>query len=236
MDYIEFLKLIKHRLKSNEDYIKFQKFQAKWIICNSLEKFDLRAKKILDLGSGSGGYSLELSRFSDTVYALDLNIPHHTYKANFFQINGDCNTLPFRSESMDFVFCSSLIEHVPDQEKLLVEIKRVLKKKGICYISFPPFYSPVGGHQFKPFHLLGERCAIGLTKFFYGLNVPDYDNSFGTWGLYPTTIKKVLKLVKSNNFKIIDLTTRFLPFNFAKIPLFNEFLTWHAELILQKDE
>jgi SAM-dependent methyltransferase len=234
MNYREFLKLTKHRLNSNEDYLKFQKFQAKWIICNSLKKFDLTAKKILDLGSGFGGYSQELSRFSDNVYAIDLNISRNPREEIFFQIAGDASHLPIKSESMDIVFCSSLIEHVSNQEQLIVEIKRVLKNQGICYISFPPFYSPVGGHQFKPFHLLGERCAIRLGKLVYNLNLNDYNTSFGNWGLYPTTIKKVYHLAKFNRFKIISMTTRFSPLNFAKIPFLGEFLTWHAEFILQK--
>lgn len=235
MNYIEFLKLSKHRTKSNEDYLRFQKFQAKWIIHNSLKKFDLTTKKILDLGSGFGGYSQELSNAGANVYAIDLNIIRHP-QVHFFQIKGDCNNLPIRSESMDLVFCSSLIEHISDQDQLILEINRVLKKHGFCYLSFPPFFSPVGGHQFKPFHLLGEGFAVMLSKFMYGLKVESYQTSFGNWGLYPTTIQKVLNLVKSNNFKIIDVTTRFSPLNFAKFPVFNEILTWHVEFIVQKNE
>jgi SAM-dependent methyltransferase len=234
MNYIEFLRLSRHRIKSNEDYLKFQKFQAKWIIHDSLKKFDLTGKKILDLGSGFGGYTLELSHFSDDVYAVDLNISHFPQKGNFFQMEGDCNTLPIKSGTMDIVFCSSLIEHVSDPARLIAEIKRVLKQRGICYISFPPFYSPLGGHQFKPFHILGERCAIILSKFIYGLPLRDYTTSFGNFGLYPTTIEKVRKLVKFNNLKIINITTRFSPINFAKIPFLNEILTWHVEFIVQK--
>jgi SAM-dependent methyltransferase len=237
MNYIEFLKLSSRRLKSKEDYLQFQKFQAKWVISDSLKRFDLKAKNILDLGSGFGGYSQELSNAGAHVYAIDLNIIRHPQKqVNFFQIKGDCNNLPIRSESMDLVFCSSLIEHVSDQEQLILEINRVLKKQGICYLSFPPFFSPVGGHQFKPFHMFGEGFAVTLSKFIYRLNVESYNTSYGNWGLYPTTIQKVLKLVKHNNFKIIDITTRFSPLNFAKVPVFNEILTWHVEFIVQKNE
>jgi SAM-dependent methyltransferase len=237
MNFLEFLKLSMRRMKSEEDYLQFQKFQAKWIICNYLKRFDLKAKNILDLGSGSGGYTQEFSNSGAKVYAIDLNITQHPQKKqiNIFQIEGDCNNLPIRSESMDLVFCSSLIEHVSNQGQLISEINRVLKKDGICYLSFPPFFSLVGGHQFKPFHLFGERIAVFLSKYIYGLNVESYITSCGNWGLYPTTIQKVLKLVKGNNFKIIDITTRFSPINFAKVPIFNEFLTWHVEFIVQKE-
>jgi ubiquinone/menaquinone biosynthesis C-methylase UbiE len=226
MKYIEFLKLSFRRLKSKDDYLQFQKFQAKWIISNSLKKFDLKSKNILDLESGFGGYSQKLSNSSANVYAIDLNKIRHSQKqTNIFQIKGDCNNLPIHSESMDLVFCSSLIEHVSDQDKLILEINRVLKRHGICYLSFLPFFSLVGGHLFKPFYLLGEGFAVILSKFIYELNVESYNASFGNWRLYPTTIKKVRKLVKTNNFKIIDITTRFSPLNFAKVPIFNEILT-----------
>lgn len=235
MNYYEFFHLIKHRLDSEEDYLNFQQFQAHWIITSSLKKYQLNGKKILDLGSGFGGYSQELSKFSENVYAIDLN-SRHPPKGNFFLINGDCSYLPIKPESMDIVFCSSLIEHVPDQRRLITEIQRVLKNHGIGYISFPPFYSPVGGHMFKPFHLLGETCAIKCSSLVYGLNVNDYHSSFGNWGLYPTTIKKIYSLIKASKLKIISVKTRFSPLNVAKIPFLNEFLTWHVEFIVQKDE
>lgn len=238
MNYFEFLKVSMRRLRSKEDYLRFQQFQAKWVVSSSLGKIDLKAKNILDLGSGFGGYSQELSNYQANIYAIDLNITRHPQKKqiNIFQINADCSYLPIRSESIDLVFCSSLIEHVANQEQLISEIKRVLKTQGICYLSFPPFFSPVGGHQFKPFHLLGERFAVILSKFFYGLKIENYHTSYGNWGLFPTTIQKVLKLVKRNNLKIIDITTRFSPLNFAKVPIFNEILTWHVEFILQKNK
>ena len=111
---------------------------------------------------------------------------------------------------------------------------RVLKVNQFCYISFPPFYSPVGGHQFKPFHLLGEKNAITLSKIFKGIKAKDFDTSFGNWGLYPTTISKIKRSVKQANFRIVDIKTRFLPVNVAKIFILGEFLTWHVEFILQK--
>ena len=233
MNYFEFLKLSSRRLTSKEDYLRFQKFQEKW--STTFKRFNLKSKNILDLGSGGGGYSLELSNTGAKVFAIDLNMTQHPQKqGQFFQDNGDCNNLPIRSGLIDFIFCSSLIEHVSDQEQLIFEINRVLKKQGICYLSFPPFYSPVGGHQFKSFHHLGEGFAITLSRFIYGLNSDNLNISFGNRGLYPASIQKVLNLFRKNNFKIIDITTRFSQINFAKIPIFNEILTWHVEFIVQK--
>ncbi len=79
-------------------------------------------------------------------------------------IGADALHASFSDESFPFVFCASLIEHVPEPIGLLTEIARVLTRDGSAYLSFPPFYSPVGGHQFKPFHLLGEQLALRLTR------------------------------------------------------------------------
>ena len=235
MKIIKFIKLAKNRFNSKDDYVKFQQFQASWIINNLVNKITLADKVVLDLGCGTGGYSIELSKKVKKVYALDLNIPESfPKKENIIPIKGDALNLPFKDNLIDFIFCSSLIEHISDQNKLIFEIYRVLKLRQFCYLSFPPFYSPVGGHQFKPFHLLGEKNAIILSRMFKSVEAKDYATSFGNWGLYPTTISKIKKLAKRANFRIVDIRPRFLPVNIAKIPLLGEFLTWHVEFLLQK--
>ena len=103
----------------------------------------------------------------------------------------------------------------------------------LCYLSFPPFYSPVGGHQFKPFHYLPPKMCIYLCKKMKKIECESYTKSFGNWGLYPTTIKQVKKLIKGTNFTVESITTRFFSINVAKIPLLNEILTWHVEFILR---
>jgi len=47
---------------------------------------------------------------------------------------------------LDVVFCTSLIGHVLDPLGLLHEIRRVLRKGGWSYVSFPSFDSPRGGY------------------------------------------------------------------------------------------
>jgi len=43
--------------------------------------------------------------------------------------------LPFKSNSFDYAVLADVIEHVNQPEKILKEIKRVLKKKGIIVVS-----------------------------------------------------------------------------------------------------
>lgn len=170
------------------------------------------------------------------VYAFDLNIPKKFHIGeNIYPVKGDASNLPFKSNSIDFIFCSSLIEHILDQTKHITELYRVLKNNQFCYLSFPPFWSPVGGHQFKPFHLLGEKNAVILSKLIRRVEA-DFGTAYGNFGLYPTTIHHVKKLVEETNFRIVDISNRFSPINVAKIPFLNEFLTWHVVFLLRKGD
>ena len=200
MRIYELIKLARKSFNSGEDYMKFQKLQARWIIEDLSRIVEFKGKTVLDVGCGYGGYSLELAKVAKIVVALDLNIVKKlSTTKNIIQVRADATNLPFKDNTFDFVFCSSLIEHVQNQDKFISELYRLTKPNGFCYLSFPPFYSPVGGHQFKPFHLLGEKIAIALYRRLKNIEVESFGKSFGNWGLYKTTIRKIKKLIKSKN-------------------------------------
>jgi len=232
--YIEFAKQIMRRLNSPEDYREFQRFQARWLL-EEFSKWGLRLRDdiVLDLGSGLGGYSVEMTNCAKMVCALDVRPVKVTGdRENYFFVNGDALNLPFSDSSFDFVFCSSLLEHVPDKKRvrLLEEIRRVLKPSGYCYLSFPPFYSVVGGHEFKPFHLLGEKTALVLARYLKRINARNFEE----YGLYRSTIYGAKKKIKERKLEIVRQKTRFSPINVSRIPLLNEFLTWHVEFVLRR--
>jgi SAM-dependent methyltransferase len=51
--------------------------------------------------------------------------------------NVDLQQLPFDDESYDFVFASHVLEHIPDDEKAISEIRRILKPNGIAILPVP---------------------------------------------------------------------------------------------------
>jgi SAM-dependent methyltransferase len=51
--------------------------------------------------------------------------------------NVDLQQLPFDDASYDFVFASHVLEHVPDDEKAISEIRRILKPKGVAVLPVP---------------------------------------------------------------------------------------------------
>lgn len=244
-EYWSLWRLARRRLNSEKDYREFQTFQAKQVARYLQEKgVQLYGKLCLDLGSGIGGYGLEFVRHGARVILLDLMQPS-LVNSPCMQIVGNGLAIPLQDETVDFVFCASLIEHVAEPIRLLNEIERILKCNGICYISFPPYYSPTGGHEFSPFHYLGERRALQIMRkrvrpewvqklYNMPAQAESFSEYFGKWGLYKMTIRRFRNLLKRVGFQCIDISTRYMPVSFARWPFLGEFLTWHVQFLLKK--
>jgi SAM-dependent methyltransferase len=227
-DWIALLRLGRRRFRSDEDYLRFQTYQARMVLRYlKRQGVDVEGRRVLDLGCGNGGYSEALQSAAADVISIDLQRPQKDLRS--FLV-ADAQSLPLSSDSFSVVFCASLIEHVPHPTALLQEIRRVLELGGLGYLSFPPFYTPAGGHQFKPYHLLGEKLAVRLS----GFQCEGFSTCFGDWGLYPRTIDSVRRMCQEVHFSIEDISVRFLPLNTARLPVLGEFLSWHVQFLLRK--
>lgn len=246
-DFLTLWKLGRRRLRSEEDYRTFQRFQSA-LLSDYLERFDieLAGQRILDLGSGIGGYSLDMAKRGARVLSLDLVQPAHGLGSDDQLLVADALAIPLCQESIDLVFCASLIEHTHRPALLLAEIQRVLRKGGFCYLSFPPFFSPLGGHEFSPWHYLGEEWALRLNRrrarfpawvgdvYQVPTSPRSLSESFQTWGIYKMTISKAKHLIAETQFQIINISTRYLPVSAVRWPILGEVLTWHAQFLLEK--
>ncbi len=246
-DFFELRRLARRRLRSEKDYREFQAFQARRLVHYLAERgVEIRGRTLLDVGSGVAGYSHEFARQGARVVSVDLVHPRHSGVDRMSQVQASAVTVPLRNGAADIVFCASLIEHVAEPQAVLLEIERILRPGGVAYVSFPPYYSPMGGHEFSPFHYLGEQWAIRLARRDAVVplwarqlyNMPDQVRSFSGlsqgWGLYKMTIRKFRRLLASTGLVCIDLSTRYLPFSFARWPLLGEVLTWHVQFLLTK--
>jgi SAM-dependent methyltransferase len=74
----------------------------------------------------------------------------------------------------DVAFLRDVIEHLDDATIALRNIKRVLKPGGVLYVTFPPYYSPFGGHQ----HLLGNW--VGRIPYMHLLPGPIFRSMVAT--------------------------------------------------------
>ena len=51
------------------------------------------------------------------------------------------------SDKFDLIVLKDVIEHIHDQEKILIQFRKFLKPNGKIFFGFPPFNMPFGGHQ-----------------------------------------------------------------------------------------
>lgn len=105
-------------------------------------KFD-RVDRLLDLGYG-GGYlflNLALHGLATECYAADISmgaLKETSKKATKFGIDGlffiecDFENLPIKDASFDMITGNGVLHHLPDMEKALSEIKRVLNSSWQC--------------------------------------------------------------------------------------------------------
>lgn len=106
--------------------------------------------KILDLGCGSGAFVVDTARavgMSGKVYALDiepkmlkqlerkLSKPKNQDIKNIEIINKSAYELPFDNNSLDLVYLVTVLQEIPDKNRALREIKRVLKPGGILAVT-----------------------------------------------------------------------------------------------------
>jgi SAM-dependent methyltransferase len=243
-DYSRLYELARQRTRSAQDYQIFEQFQCKLLIKYFKSKnICLKKKLLLDLGCGLGGFMKEFLDYGAFPVGLDLEISN---TITLMMTRGDALKTPFDNNQFDLVFCSSLIEHVSDPKALVEEGLRITRPGGYIYISFPPFYSLRGGHQFSPFHLLGERVALWIFRKYQRhtndawisqrvSSRPDsYASAFVNWGLYRMTVKKCEEILNESPLSIIDCSTKFSPINFSRVSLFKEFLTWHVQFLILK--
>lgn len=93
---------------------------------------------ILDVGCGTGNFSLKLARMGLQVTGIDisgnmLKVAENKAKAEGFKIdffNMDANNMKFEDNSFDGVFSMAVIEFIREPESTLKEMFRVVKKGG----------------------------------------------------------------------------------------------------------
>ncbi len=96
---------------------------------------------ILDVGSASGWFLSQLSILYPKakcsgvdVYKDAISYGKQIY-SSLRLIHTDAHTLPLDNNSFDVVVCTEVLEHVEDPERVLQEIKRVLKPEGVAVIE-----------------------------------------------------------------------------------------------------
>jgi ubiquinone/menaquinone biosynthesis C-methylase UbiE len=82
--------------------------------------------------------------------------------------------LPFDDDSISEILLDNVIEHIKNLDDLMIELRRVLKKKGEIHI-FVPYFSQPSAFKKKHYHLFNLSNKV---EFLNGLKIKKLDLIF----------------------------------------------------------
>ncbi|MEI6398050.1 MAG: class I SAM-dependent methyltransferase [Pseudomonadota bacterium] len=94
------------------------------------------AGDVLDFGCGSKPYESLFSNARNYT-GVDIEISGHGHQDSKIDVFYDGKALPFPNNHFDAVVCFEVFEHVFNLDEIIIEIKLVLKPRGLLLISIP---------------------------------------------------------------------------------------------------
>lgn len=160
-------------------------------------------KKVLDIACGEGYGANLMAAVAENVIGIDIDGPTIRkavvkYKKNNLAFEeGAIEKIPCPEHAFDIITCFETIEHVSDHDKVMVELKRVLKENGLLVLSTPDKknYSDKTGYQ-NAFHqkeLYREELMQLISKYFRNYHIGYQNYTSGSFILH-TDLKKGLEL------------------------------------------
>jgi SAM-dependent methyltransferase len=217
-----------------ESFIELRRAAASEFVDDLSRTSDIRGARILDLGSGSGGFSVALAergaRFvcaadftltpmrAGSIYVRERRLPVH-----FVSQNAAC--LGLASNCFDTILTVATFEHFPDPQAVLRECYRVLKPGGMLYAAFEPYYGPFGGHLFDfiPIPWIHLWCPEGpLMRSWitlasqnpdlaaYNFTVVVQDGRTTRQLLNRMSVRRFERLVSQSRFEVIRFDVRYV--------------------------
>ena len=236
------------RFRSEYHYAVFEYWRSAKVLRFLERNGVLQLGRVLDDGCGGGGMCVSLGEETGLVVGIDLTnrfgaagVPLAREKqvdTVRFSV-ADAVALPFADGVFDTVLSHAVIEHVADPRAYLLEIRRVLRTGGRCYLQTQPYLSPSGAHLPRlriplPLHLLlGRTVAFRVSRWLAAhapgmLDVPREGSSFLTTArpgeikqddlLHRVTVRSLRQQIAGAGFRVLredlypnGLAKRWLP-------------------------
>lgn len=99
-------------------------------VARFVEEYHLKEKRVLEIGAGSG----TLQDLVEDYTGLDIAESARRFFHKPF-VHGSATALPFEEAEFDAIWTIWVLEHVPNPERALAEMRRVLKHKGLIYLA-----------------------------------------------------------------------------------------------------
>lgn len=182
----------KQSRKSPENYFLWRRNRAIPAVKRMEEILPLTNKRILDIGCGFGALTSVLAEHGAIVNATEIDRKKLNQAKKFLKpykkvklVAVTDETLPFGDNVFDAIFIFDVIEHVNRPDKIVQEVKRVLKRKGFLYVEFTPYYSITGHHLYDyakwPIHILSRER---IKQIVFGRKIPGFISQTDFWNQF----------------------------------------------------
>ena len=196
-------------------------------IMDILSRTVRKSWKVLDCGCANGFWIDFLFSKVERIYGAEFIWEEIDFIAPFYKrlvINASVEEIPFKNKLFDCVLFLDVIEHLREPIKAIQEIKKVLMKNGLLFLTTPSKYSVYENKEF-----------VSIRRFLQGLKRRALGKRF-LLGFEPHcslfSLAELKKILQKEGFKIEEVSTVSfcLPFLGDIGPLY--FKWKHAEVIL----
>jgi SAM-dependent methyltransferase len=196
----------------------------------------LDGSTVLDVGGGPGYFSDAFtaagSRYVWVEPGLGELSGRHEPSPGMVLASG--MALPFGTSSVDVCYSSNVLEHVPAPWVMADEMVRVTKAGGLVFCSLTLWWSPWGGHETSPWHLLGgERAALRFER----TRGRPPKNRFGE-SLFAVRATAALRWAKQvDGAELVAAIPRYHPwwaYWTAHVPVLREIVCWNLAVVLRR--
>lgn len=154
---------------------------------------NVKNKKILDVGAGTGRLAIRLAKLGAEVTALDISeimLNNLKLKIKNFKLNiaiGDAENLPFDDESFDIVIATFLIVHLKDTKRFFEETHRVLKPGGLFLLTNinqknpPEIETKQGKIKIESYYHHPRKIREALEELAFGIEKEEFIKEGCVW-------------------------------------------------------
>ena len=193
----------------------------------------LPGSRVLEIGCGEGGNIPPFLDRNCEVVGIDILerkiekarqfTEDHPRRDHLSLITQDIyEATPEGLGQFDLIVMRDVIEHIPDQQRFMAFLQPFLKKDGLIFFGFPPWYMPFGGHQ-----QVCKNKLLSVLPWYHLLPVPLYRLILRAGGESENKINSLLankrtgisierfeRILRKLNYQIVDRTLYLLNPNY----------------------
>lgn len=138
------------------------------IVADFVKRYGLQNKKVLEVGAASGLLQDAVADYT----GLDIAGSARRFFHKPF-VEASATNMPFADNTFDALWTFRVLEHIPNPERALLEMRRVVKPGGYILLHFATDVDPYAaqGHRVRPY---GDFDLWGRIK---KATIPIYDSS-----------------------------------------------------------